>query len=653
MAGFLTDPYGIRYGPNRNRIEAYEGLYGMVTVRYNNKCCDKSGEGDISRGGNDGIADRIRWRACGKLRKESDKSEGLDQRYGNVLRRTGGEWKESSSKDAAMNETRNDPGGRLPKPWEGNEASGSGAKAEFRTRKEILEERPGEGLLEPWERGQGIRMGGAKEGGVPEWRWIGVPEFRKSVACRCFRFIPVVRHCSAGGTIESAVHLGQRFVVVHPLPHHCWWVQSCNPEALANAEAPDRCREQCRGEADPPIPCWVAAFSVIGQGGVVPAQKRQRQRCLAQRDGGDTRGLAVRDSAVDRPGSPQQVRHSRMGVESSASGWEDAEQGGVAPAQKRQRQHHPARRDGGDARDIAYRDAAATSRGAWAGANSWSATSGKRVALSSGQAVTGSPDGGLAGGRILTRANGIQQVQASGTIKRVFWAYFKSYQREVIYRSPILSTDGRSELFGPIIPLVPIEGVDEAIQIIRGGPVPLVIYVFTDSEETKNRFVESTSSGTLVLNDTFTQVGVHEMPFGGSGDSGCGRLFLPKHRTYIHPNILDGSYLGNSSFNNFVNRRSFINVPPIFRALLGIPLPSVLRRGFPGAFGGGEQSRSPMFRLTGTVYVFEMCEDQKFRNGPLFEVNSRRSNADVEIKERFCARSSMQIGTYDSGELVT
>ncbi|KAJ7792330.1 hypothetical protein B0H14DRAFT_2623958 [Mycena olivaceomarginata] len=134
----------------------------------------------------------------------------------------------------------------------------------------------------------------------------------------------------------------------------------------------------------------------------------------------------------DRPGSPQQLRHSRMGVESSASRGEDAEQGGVAPAQKRQRQHHPARRDGGDARGIAYRDAAATTRGAWAGANSWGATSGKRVALSSGQAVAGSPDGGLAGGRIaLTRANGIQQVQASRTKKRVFWAYFKSL--DVLY----------------------------------------------------------------------------------------------------------------------------------------------------------------------------------------------------------------------------
>ncbi|KAK7055353.1 aldehyde dehydrogenase [Favolaschia claudopus] len=102
------------------------------------------------------------------------------------------------------------------------------------------------------------------------------------------------------------------------------------------------------------------------------------------------------------------------------------------------------------------------------------------------------------------------------------------------------------ELFGPIIPIVPVDGLTEAIQIIRDRPVPLVIYVFTDSEETKQEFLESTQSGTLVLNDTFMQLGVHEMPFGGQGESGY------------------GSYLGKHSFNTFVHRRSYINVPRSF-----------------------------------------------------------------------------------------
>ncbi|KAJ7629993.1 Aldehyde/histidinol dehydrogenase [Mycena polygramma] len=99
------------------------------------------------------------------------------------------------------------------------------------------------------------------------------------------------------------------------------------------------------------------------------------------------------------------------------------------------------------------------------------------------------------------------------------------------------------EIFGPIIPILPVDDMNEAIQIIRGRPTPLVIYLFTDSEQTKSQFLQLTRSGTLTLNDTFVQLGVHEMPFGGQGESGY------------------GSYLGNFSFDTFVHRRSYINVP--------------------------------------------------------------------------------------------
>ncbi|KAJ6598007.1 Aldehyde/histidinol dehydrogenase [Mycena sp. CBHHK59/15] len=100
------------------------------------------------------------------------------------------------------------------------------------------------------------------------------------------------------------------------------------------------------------------------------------------------------------------------------------------------------------------------------------------------------------------------------------------------------------EIFGPIIPIVPVDDVQHAIQIIGGRSTPLVIYVFTENEAIKKEFLDSTRSGTLVLNDTFSQLGVHEMPFGGQGESGY------------------GSYLGKFSFNTFVHRRSYINVPP-------------------------------------------------------------------------------------------
>ncbi|KAJ7638413.1 Aldehyde/histidinol dehydrogenase [Roridomyces roridus] len=111
------------------------------------------------------------------------------------------------------------------------------------------------------------------------------------------------------------------------------------------------------------------------------------------------------------------------------------------------------------------------------------------------------------------------------------------------------------ELFGPIIPIVPVDDLQQAIQIINERPTPLVIYVFTDSEDTKNQFLRSTRSGTLTLNDTFVQLGVHEMPFGGQGESGY------------------GSYLGKFSFDTFVQRRSYINVPPAAEPFMGLRYP--------------------------------------------------------------------------------
>lgn len=99
------------------------------------------------------------------------------------------------------------------------------------------------------------------------------------------------------------------------------------------------------------------------------------------------------------------------------------------------------------------------------------------------------------------------------------------------------------EIFGPILPIIPVADVDAAISHIQLSPTPLVIYVFTENEEIKNKFVQRTQSGQLILNETFAQVAVYEIPFGGQGESGY------------------GSYLGKYSFDTFTHQRGYINVP--------------------------------------------------------------------------------------------
>ncbi|KAL1725747.1 Aldehyde/histidinol dehydrogenase [Schizophyllum commune] len=120
----------------------------------------------------------------------------------------------------------------------------------------------------------------------------------------------------------------------------------------------------------------------------------------------------------------------------------------------------------------------------------------------------------------------------------------------------------KSEIFGPIMPIVPVEDVNEAIRIIKSYSKPLVIHVFTESEATKDKFLRETQSGTVVLNDSFMQLGVYEMPFGGIGDSGY------------------GSYLGKFSFDTFTHQRSYINVPLAAEPFLGYRYPPYTEEGY-------------------------------------------------------------------------
>ncbi|EJD05268.1 aldehyde dehydrogenase [Fomitiporia mediterranea MF3/22] len=78
------------------------------------------------------------------------------------------------------------------------------------------------------------------------------------------------------------------------------------------------------------------------------------------------------------------------------------------------------------------------------------------------------------------------------------------------------------ELFGPILPIVPVENLDEAINYINDHDHPLAFYAFTESQEVKDRLMAETLSGSLIFNDTFDQLAVDEMPFSGVGESGYG-----------------------------------------------------------------------------------------------------------------------------------
>jgi len=101
----------------------------------------------------------------------------------------------------------------------------------------------------------------------------------------------------------------------------------------------------------------------------------------------------------------------------------------------------------------------------------------------------------------------------------------------------------QEEIFGPILPVLEFEDLNEAIAQINQRPKPLALYFFSQNQQRQAQVLQETSSGGVCINDTILQVGVPELPFGGVGSSGMGR------------------YHGKASFDTFSHERSILKKP--------------------------------------------------------------------------------------------
>jgi coniferyl-aldehyde dehydrogenase len=131
----------------------------------------------------------------------------------------------------------------------------------------------------------------------------------------------------------------------------------------------------------------------------------------------------------------------------------------------------------------------------------------------------------------------------------------------------------RREIFGPLLPLVPYDTIDEAIAFIAARPHPLALYVFEDDRATLERIQRATHAGGVTVNDTILHIAQHALPFGGTGASGM------------------GAYHGEAGFRTFSRmkpvmrqaRLNFVSLlnPPYgekFRAVLKLLLREVRRQ---------------------------------------------------------------------------
>ncbi|MFE1773601.1 aldehyde dehydrogenase family protein [Streptomyces sp. NPDC059008] len=105
-----------------------------------------------------------------------------------------------------------------------------------------------------------------------------------------------------------------------------------------------------------------------------------------------------------------------------------------------------------------------------------------------------------------------------------------SHDRATRYLAPTVlaevSSDApvmQEEIFGPVLPIVPVPDLDAAIAFINDRDKPLALYAFTDSDDTKNRLLTETSSGALTFGLPVAHLTAPDLPFGGVGESGMGR----------------------------------------------------------------------------------------------------------------------------------
>ena len=101
----------------------------------------------------------------------------------------------------------------------------------------------------------------------------------------------------------------------------------------------------------------------------------------------------------------------------------------------------------------------------------------------------------------------------------------------------------QEEIFGPILPVLTVAGLEEALAQVRQRPKPLALYLFSNDPSAQRRTLETTSSGGVCFNDVVMQAGAAELPFGGVGESGM------------------GTYHGRAGFLTFSHQRSVLQRP--------------------------------------------------------------------------------------------
>ena len=134
------------------------------------------------------------------------------------------------------------------------------------------------------------------------------------------------------------------------------------------------------------------------------------------------------------------------------------------------------------------------------------------------------------------------------------------YDASTLYIEPTLIEDVevgsavmKEEIFGPILPILSFDTFDEAKSIIEKNSDPLAFYIFSESVEQQNRWIEEMPFGGGCVNNASWHLTNFNLPFGGRGTSGI------------------GSYHGKYSFDVFSHQKAIMKTPTWFDPKIKYP----------------------------------------------------------------------------------
>lgn len=111
----------------------------------------------------------------------------------------------------------------------------------------------------------------------------------------------------------------------------------------------------------------------------------------------------------------------------------------------------------------------------------------------------------------------------------------------------------QEEIFGPLLPVLTFQNLEEAVSVLKDREKPLALYYFSENNKSQQRIVDSLSFGGGCINDTLYHLANPNLPFGGVGNSGM------------------GSYHGKDSFDTFSHKKSILKQTTKFDIPLRYP----------------------------------------------------------------------------------